>query len=117
LLAGQDFVGMDSDTYPLAQILEQKISSAIESEVESALRKTQGKSALATLQSLCSKIPSTIFTKYGRAGKNYITIEHKLGDSGNLFFGGLIDKSLQAMPVSNHHTIMHQNKICFIFRQ
>jgi hypothetical protein len=117
LLSGRDLDSASSDTYPLSQILKQKVEYAVTQEAESALKNNKCKTALATLQNLCSKIPSTIFTKYERAGKNYVTIEHNLGDSGNLFFDEIFDRSIQAKPISDHHTITQKNKICFIFRQ
>jgi hypothetical protein len=112
LLSGQDFDD-SSDTYNLSQILEQRLASAVTAEINSVLNKNPKKTTTEILQNLCSKIPSTIFTKYERAGKNYITIEHKMGDSGNLFFGELFTRS----GTSPRHTITQQNKVCFIFRQ
>jgi hypothetical protein len=112
LLSGQDFAA-SSDTYDLSQILEQRLANAVTTEINSVLSKNSKKTTTEILQNLCSKIPSTILTKYERAGKIYITIEHKMGDSGNLFFGELFTRS--ASP--DHHTITQQNKICFIFRQ
>lgn len=112
LLSGRDFDD-SSDTYNLSQILEQRLASAVTAEINSVLNKNPKKTATEILQNLCSKIPSTIFTKYERAGKSYITIEHKMGDSGNLFFGELFTRS----GTSDRHTITQQNKVCFIFRQ
>jgi hypothetical protein len=114
LLTGEDFSGFNSDTYDLSKILDQKLASAINGEINSIMGKNSNLQAIPVLQNLCSKIPSTIFTKYERAGKNYVTIEHKLGDSGNVFFSELFTRSICA---SDHHTVSGQNKICFIFRQ
>jgi hypothetical protein len=112
LLSGQDFAD-SSDVYDLSQILERRLANVVTTEINSVLSKNPKKTITEILQNLCSKIPSTILTKYERAGRSYIAIEHKMGDSGNLFFGELFTRH----ALSDHHTITQQNKICFIFRQ
>jgi hypothetical protein len=115
LLSGNDLPKLQADTYPLAQILQQRLEDTISAEVDSALQHNLASTAIPILQNLCSKIPSTVFTKYERAGKNYVIIDHTLGDSGNLFFSGIFEKTSTKSP--KHHTVIQQNKICFIFRQ
>jgi len=114
LLSGEDFPGINSDTYDLSKILDQKLANAITVEINSILGKNTNMQTIPILQKLCSRIPSTIFTKYERAGKNYVTIEHNMGDSGNVFFTKLFTRTVNT---SDHHTITQQNKVCFIFRQ
>lgn len=105
-----------SDNYPLAKIFDQKVIQAVNDVVSTILTQNYNKDPQVTLQNISSKIPSTILVKYARAGKNYVSIEHTMGDLGNMFFSGVINKAMQDRP-QNHHTVAQQNKICFIFRQ
>jgi hypothetical protein len=107
---------IESDNYPLAQIFDQKVSHAINDVVSMILTQNYNKDPQVTLQNISSKIPSTILVKYARAGKNYVAIDHALGDLGNLFFSGVMEKAMQD-GTQIHHVIAQQNKICFIFRQ
>lgn len=107
---------IESDNYPLAKIFEQKINHVVNEVVDSVLARNHKKDPQATLQNVSSKIPSTILVKYARAGKNYISIDHTMGDLGNLFFIGIVKKTMQN-GLQNNHIITQQNKICFIFRQ
>lgn len=107
---------IESDNYPLAKIFDQKVNHAVNDVVSTILTQNYNKDPQATLQNISSKIPSTILVKYARAGKNYVSIEHTMGDLGNLFFSGVMEKAMQDRP-QNHHTVAQQNKICFIFRQ
>lgn len=107
---------IESDNYPLAKIFDQKVNHAVNDVVSTILTQSYNKDPQVTLQNISSKIPSTILVKYARAGKNYVSIEHTMGDLGNLFFSGIMEKAMQDRP-QNHHTIAQQNKICFIFRQ
>lgn len=107
---------IESDNYPLAKIFDQKVNHAVNDVVSTILTQNYNKDPQVTLQNISSKIPSTILVKYARAGKNYVSIEHTMGDLGNLFFSGVMEKAMQDRP-QNHHTVAQQNKICFIFRQ
>ncbi len=107
---------IESDNYPLAKIFDQKVNHAVNDVVSTILTQSYNKDPQVTLQNISSKIPSTILVKYARAGKNYVSIEHTMGDLGNLFFSGVMEKAMQDRP-QNHHTVAQQNKICFIFRQ
>ena len=107
---------IESDNYPLAKIFDQKVIQAVNDVVSTILTQNYNKDPQVTLQNISSKIPSTILVKYARAGKNYVSIEHTMGDLGNMFFSGVINKAMQDRP-QNHHTVAQQNKICFIFRQ
>ena len=107
---------IESDNYPLEKIFEQKINHVVNEVVDSVLARNHKKDPQATLQSVSSKIPSTILVKYARAGKNYISIDHTMGDLGNLFFRGIVKKTTQN-GLQNNHIITQQNKICIIFRQ
>lgn len=107
---------MESDNYPLEKIFEQKINRVVNEVVDSVLARNHKKDPQATLQSVSSKIPSTILVKYARAGKHYISIDHTMGDLGNLFFSGIVKKTMQN-ELQNNHIITQQNKICIIFRQ
>ncbi|AJZ75097.1 hypothetical protein [Candidatus Nitrosotenuis cloacae] len=107
---------IESDNYPLAKIFDQKVNHAVNDVVSTILTQNYNKDPQVTLQNISSKIPSTILVKYARAGKNYVSIEHTMGNLGNLFFSGIMEKAMQDRP-ENHHTVAQQNKICFIFRQ
>ncbi len=107
---------IESDNYPLAKFFDQKVNHAVNDVVSTILTQSYNKDPQVTLQNISSKIPSTILVKYARAGKNYVSIEHTMGDLGNLFFSGVMEKAMQDRP-QNHHTVAQQNKICFIFRQ
>jgi hypothetical protein len=107
---------IESDNYPLAKIFDQKVNHAVNDVVSTILTQNYNKDPQVTLQNISSKIPSTILVKYARAGKNYVTIDHALGDLGNLFFSGVVEKTMRDRS-QNHHAIIQQNKICFIFRQ
>lgn len=107
---------IESDNYPLAKIFDQKVNHAVNDVVSTILTQNYNKDPQVTLQNISSKIPSTILVKYARAGKNYVSIEHTMGNLGNLFFSGIMEKAMQDRP-QNHHTIAQQNKICFVFRQ
>ena len=107
---------VESDNYPLAKIFEQKISHAVNDVVDSVLAQNYNKDPQVALQNISSKIPSTILVKYARAGKSYISIDHTLGDLGNLFFSRIMERTMRNRS-QNNHTITQQNKICFIFRQ
>lgn len=107
---------MEPDNYPLAKIFEQKISHAVNDVVDSILAKNNDQNPEIVLQNISSKIPSTILVRYARAGKNYVSIDHAMGDLGNLFFSGVIDRATKN-HACDYHTITQENKICFIFRQ
>lgn len=115
LLANSDLTinGIADDENQISQVLEKKITHAIDDVVDSVLGHNSGKSAQAILQNISSKIPSTVFVRYHRAGKNYVAIEHAMGNLGNLFFNGIVEKSYSG---TEYRTITQQNKISFIFR-
>ncbi|MEM2160797.1 MAG: hypothetical protein QXN55_07590 [Candidatus Nitrosotenuis sp.] len=115
LLTNSDLTinGIADDENQIPQVLEKKITRAVSDVVNSVLGNNSGKSAQAILQNISSKIPSTIFVRYNRAGKNYVAIEHTMGNLGNLFFSGVVEKSCSG---TEYHAIMQQNKISFIFR-
>lgn len=118
LLSNQDLLpNTDADSYPLAKILDEQVARTVENIVDFVISQNSDKTTHVTLQNMASKIPSTIYVKYARAGKNYITIEHKMGHLGNLFFCGMFDKIVKENNFENNYTILEQNKICFIFRQ
>lgn len=107
---------MEPDNYPLAKIFEQKVSNAINDVVDLMLAKSTDQNPEIILQNISSKIPSTVLVRYARAGKNYVSIDHAMGDLGNLFFSGVVDRATKNQTY-NCHTITQENKICFIFRQ
>lgn len=108
---------IESDTYHLSKIFERKITNAVTEIVDSVLPQNHDTNPQTVLQNISSKIPSTALVRYARAGKNYVSIDHVLGDMGNLFFNGVFEKLVQDNLVQNHHTIIQDNKICFVFRQ
>jgi len=105
-----------SDNYPLTQIFEQKINSMMSDMVDSILAQNRNENPQVILQTITSKIPSTVLLRYARAGKNYVSIDHTMGDLGNLFFRSMFDRIMMNQPCE-HHTATQQNKISFIFRQ
>lgn len=107
---------IESDSIPLMKIFEQKINRTINDLVGSVLKKNYDKNPEILLKNISSKIPSTVLARYARAGKNYVTIDHNMGTLGNVFFCGVIDEAAKNQAYE-HHTIMQENKFCFIFRQ
>ncbi len=110
LLSNQD---LPFDSSQLSQILEQKITNVIDDVVDSIIDKSNAETSEIILKNIVSKIPSTILVQYSRAGRSYVSIEHTMGNLGNLLFSGIVKKSTS----DDYHTITQQNKICFIFRQ
>ena len=118
LLSNEDLIpNTDTDLYPLTQVLDNKVLEAVREVVDFVLLQNSGKSTHTTLQNIVSKIPSTVYAKYSRSGKNYITLEHKLGYLGNVFFSDMFARLAQENSFTNNYTILEQNKVCFIYRQ
>lgn len=108
---------LDYDSEQLPILLEQKISDAVNAVAKSVLTQHSGKSAQIILQNVASKIPSTVLVQYARTGKSYVSIDHSMGQLGNLFFQIVFNNIIKDNLVQNHHTIIQDDKICFVFRQ
>ena len=108
---------LDYDSEQLPILLEQKITDAVDVVAKSVLTQNSGKSAQIILQNVASKIPSTVLVQYARTGKNYISIDHSMGQLGNLFFEMVFNNLIKDDLAQSHHTIIQDDKICFVFRQ
>lgn len=108
---------LDYDSSQLPMLLEQKITDAVDGVAKSVLTQNTGKSAQIILQNVASKIPSTILVQYARTGKNYVSIDHSMGQLGNLFFEIVFNNLVKDNLAQSHHTIIQEDKICFVFRQ
>lgn len=108
---------LDYDSEQLPILLEQKITDAVDVVAKSVLTQNSGKSAQVILQNVAAKIPSTVLVQYARTGKNYISIDHSMGQLGNLFFEMVFNNLIKDNLAQSHHTIIQDDKICFVFRQ
>lgn|SRR5574338_276543 len=108
---------LDYDEHQLPILLEQKISDAVDDVAKLILAQNQGKSAQAILQTVAAKIPSTVLVQYTRTGKNYVSIDHCMGQLGNMFFQVVFDNLVKDNLAQSHHTIIQDDKVSFVFRQ
>ena len=108
---------LDYDEHQLPILLEQKITDAVNGVAKSILTQNEGQSAQTILQNVAAKIPSTILVQYARTGKSYVSIDHSMGQLGNMFFQIVFDNLVKNNLATSHHTIIHEDNISFVFRQ
>ncbi|MEM3100576.1 MAG: hypothetical protein QXT99_04370 [Candidatus Nitrosotenuis sp.] len=103
----------------IRQLLEQRITKAIVPVVQSLLADStieqNSNQIKLIMESIVTRIPSIEVQQYFRAGKNYFTINHKMGYVGNIFFKILFD-----MVVGENHDksyqLVQENRFSIICR-
>jgi|GEM_PF-3980428 len=108
------FGGVVVDASSLGAVLEKKMSEIADPITESLLQKNNDcdDRILKTLHDLVSRLDSSEVTHYFRAGRNYITITHGMGSTGNLFFRAVFAK----LGIDNCFVSERQGSICVICR-
>jgi hypothetical protein len=101
------------------QLVEQRIAKAVipvaQSLLASSTFKQDSNQIKLILENIVAKIPTLEVQQYFRAGRNYFTINHQMGYTGNIFFKTLFDVLLR----ENHdkaYQLVQENRFSIIFR-
>ncbi|MEW6042647.1 MAG: hypothetical protein AB1608_00065 [Thermoproteota archaeon] len=103
----------------MRQLLEQRIAKTVAPVVQSLLKDSLSKKDSNQIhlifESIAAKIPSIKVQHYFRAGRNYFTINHQMGQVGNIFFKTMFDILLKENKDKSYQ-LSQENSFCIICR-